>query len=102
MLHGSISCCALICIGGLRSFRASRRRLRGAGAAGGSHVHYCIACCICGPGPEHVPSVVGGAMHMLCPDEIGRDVWDRVGRASVGWQVVNSPHRMGEETLADV
>ena len=32
---------------------------------------------------------------MLCLDEMGRDVWDRVGRASVGWQAMNSPHRMG-------
>ena len=60
------------------------------------------ACAFWRARPEHVPSVVGGAMHMLCPDEIGRDVWDRVGRASVGWQAVSSPHGMGEETLADV
>ena len=32
-----------------------------------------------------------GAMHMRCPDGIGRESWERVGRPSLGWQAKTSP-----------
>ena len=33
-----------------------------------------------------------GAMHMWCPDGIGRDRWDRGGQGSVGWLALIPPN----------
>ena len=35
------------------------------------------------------------AMHMWCPDGIGRESWDRVGQESVGWLASHPPQKGG-------
>ena len=49
-------------------------------------------CCIIGRPPS---------MNMGCPDDIGREVWDRVGRESVDCLDPNSPQELGEEALTE-
>ena len=39
------------------------------------------------------------SMYMLCPHEIGRDIWDRGGQESV--EIFNSPEDLGEEVLTE-
>ena len=39
------------------------------------------------------------SMYMLCPDDIGRDIWDRGGQESV--EFFNSPQELGEEALTE-
>ena len=41
-----------------------------------------------------------GSMNMVCPDNIGRDSWDRGGQESVVF--CNSPQEMGEEALTEL
>ena len=34
---------------------------------------------------------------MICPDGVGRESWDRVGQASVGWLALRSPQDWGKK-----
>ena len=42
------------------------------------------------------------AMHMMCIDELRREVWDWVGQDAISWLARVSPQTIGEESLAAV